>query len=211
MAHDTALAIEVYSDYVCPYCFLAEGPLNEAVDEMDGRVAVEWRPFELRPYPTQTLEPEGEYLQTAWQQSVYPTAARMGVPIVLPKVSPQPYSRLAFEGALFARDHGQAAAYNHRMFTAFFQDERDIGDVDVLTALAEEIGLDGTAFRAALETRAYETECGALLRHATETLGISSVPTFVIAGRYAIPGLVPKDTLVDVFRRAIAARAAEIE
>lgn len=204
MAAETPLAVEVYSDYVCPYCFLAEGPLNEAVAELDGQVAVEWRPFELRPYPTPTLEPEGDYLQTAWQQSVYPTAARMGVPIVLPKVSPQPYSRLAFEGALFARDHGHAAAYNHRMFTAFFQDERDIGDVGVLTALAEEIGLDGAAYRAALEARSYEAECGALLRHAYETLRISSVPTFVLAGRYAVPGLLPKEALVDLFRQAIA-------
>ena len=46
------LKVQVYSDYVCPYCFLAEGPLNEAVAELngdlEGAVEIEWMPFELR-------------------------------------------------------------------------------------------------------------------------------------------------------------------
>ena len=42
-------------------------------------VAVEWMPFELRPYPEPTLRPEGEYLRSAWERSVYPLAARLGV------------------------------------------------------------------------------------------------------------------------------------
>ena len=61
------LKVQVFSDYVCPFCFLAEGPLNEAVAAMEGTVEVEWMPFELRPYPTPTLEPEGDYLQTNWR------------------------------------------------------------------------------------------------------------------------------------------------
>jgi hypothetical protein len=40
-------------------------------------------PFELRPYPNETLRPEGDYLQRAWQQRIYPIAHRMGVPIHL--------------------------------------------------------------------------------------------------------------------------------
>lgn len=199
------LKVQVVSDYVCPYCFLAEGPLNEAVAEMDGAVAVEWLPFELRPHPTPTLEPEGDYLQTTWRNSVYPLAERMGVKIALPRVSPQPYTRLAFEGALFARDHGKAGTYNHRMFTAFFQDELDIGKPDVLGKCADELGLDGRAFRAALDDGTYREECADLLRQTREVWGISSVPTFVIEGRYAVPGMVPKDALLQVFREQLEA------
>lgn len=199
------LKVQVVSDYVCPYCFLAEGPLNEAVAELEGAVAVEWMPFELRPHPAPTLEPEGDYLQNAWRDSVYPLAERMGVKIVLPRVSPQPYTRLAFEGSLFARDHGQAAAYNHRMFTAFFQDELDIGSTDALTECAEALGLGAQGFRAALDDGAYREECAELLRQSREVWGISSVPTFVIEGRYAVPGMVPKETLLNVFREQLAA------
>ena len=78
-----SLKIKVYSDYVWPYCYLAEFPLQEAVRGKD--VEVEWMPFELRPEPHPTLRPEGDYLQRAWQQSVYPLARQMGVPITLPR------------------------------------------------------------------------------------------------------------------------------
>src|SRR5436190_12364789 len=90
------LKIKVYSDYVCPFCYLAEVPLREAIRGKD--VEVEWMPFELRPEPQPTLRPEGDYLQRAWLQSVYPIARRMGVPIKLPALSPQPHTHLAFEG-----------------------------------------------------------------------------------------------------------------
>jgi len=97
--------IRVYSDYVCPFCYLAEFPLQEAIKGKD--VEVEWMPFELRPYPKPTLRPEGEYLQRAWSQSVFPLARFMGVPIVLPSVSPQPHTHSAFEGFQYAKDHGK--------------------------------------------------------------------------------------------------------
>ena len=70
-------------------------------------------PFELRPYPNETLRPEGEYLQRAWTKSVYPIARQMGVAIKLPTVSPQPHSHLAFEGFQYANEHGRGNEYNH--------------------------------------------------------------------------------------------------
>ena len=198
------LRVQVFSDYVCPYCFLAEAPLNEAVAEFDGEVVVEWMPFELRPHPTPTLEPDGEYLQSGWRDSIYPLAEKMGVHIVLPRVSPQPYTRLAFEGALFARDQGKADAYNHCMFTAFFQDELDIGNAKVLTECAAAVGLDREDFRAALDGRIYSEECGKQLKLGRDALKINSVPTFVIDSRLGIPGMASKSTLVTVFREQLA-------
>ena len=198
------LKIQVVSDYVCPYCFLAEGPLNEAVQELGGDAVVEWMPFELRPHPTPTLKPEDDYLQNGWRNSVYPLAEQMGVKIVLPRVSPQPYTRLAFEGALFARDHGKGREYNHRMFTAFFQDEQDIGKPDVLTRCAEELGLDPQSFRSALDLGTYRKECEGLLSLAREQWDIRSVPTFVINARIAVPGMLPKETLLQVLREQLA-------
>ena len=88
-------------------------------------------PFELRPEPHPTLRPDGDYLQRAWQQSVYPTAARMGVPIRLPEVSPQPHTHLAFEGYQYARERGRGNAYNDRVLEAFFVEGSDIGQIDV--------------------------------------------------------------------------------
>src|SRR5436853_5245801 len=112
-------------------------------------------PFELRPYPNETLRPEGDYLRRAWRQSVYPTARQMGVPIKLPTVSPQPHSHLAFEGFQFAKEHGKANEYNHRVLKAFFVESQDIGDIGVLTKLAGEVGLDGKEFGEVLRSRKY--------------------------------------------------------
>jgi predicted DsbA family dithiol-disulfide isomerase len=146
-----------------------------------------------------TLKPEGEYLQSVWKQSVYPMAGQMGVPIRLPKVSPQPYTHLAFEGYQYAKEKGNAQAYNERMLKAFFQEEQDIGDTDVLTRLAGEVGLDETEFRTVLETRKYQAAHQQALEHAYKEAQITAVPTVVI-GNSVLRGMHSKET----YERVIA-------
>lgn len=184
--------VKVYSDYVCPFCFLAEQPLEEAIKGKD--VEVEWMPFELRPAPNATLRPEDDYLQTTWSQSVYPMAEQMGIEIVLPDVSPQPHTHLAFEGFQYAKEKGKGTPYNERMLKAFFQESQDIGDVEVLTKLAGEVGLDETEYREALESRKYKEAHQQALEHSYEDAGITAVPTFVI-GETKIAGIHTKETL----------------
>ncbi|WP_121612688.1 DsbA family oxidoreductase [Mesobacillus foraminis] len=192
--------IKVYSDYVCPFCFLAEKPLEEAVKGKD--VEIEWMPFELRPYPNETLKPEGNYLQTTWKQSVYPMAEQMGIDIVLPEVSPQPYTHLAFEGCQYAKEKGKGNEYNDRMLRAFFQEEQDIGDIDVLTKLAVEIGLDEGEYREALETRKYKEAHQKALEEAYSQANITAVPTFMI-GDTKVSGIRSKETLEQIINDEI--------
>jgi predicted DsbA family dithiol-disulfide isomerase len=177
--------LSVWSDFVCPYCFLAERPLAEATEGLD--VEIEWLPFELRPHPQPTLRPEGEYLQTVWRRSVYPLASRLGVQIRLPDVSPQPYSRLALEGMQFAREHGKAAEYVDAVFRAFFQRSLDIGEIGVLQNLARDIGLPHEKLRAALENGQYSAAHQHALVNA-QALGIRAVPT-IVAGELRIEGM----------------------
>jgi predicted DsbA family dithiol-disulfide isomerase len=169
--------ITIFSDYVCPFCMLAEGPLEEATKDLD--VDIEWMPFELRAHPTPTLRPEDEYLPAIWARAVYPMARQLGVDITLPTVSPQPYTHLAFEGYQFAAEHGLGTEYTHRMFRAFFQEDLDLGKPDVLQTLAEEIGLDGVAFRKALDDRTYREKHQDALREA-QAHQVQSVPTILV-------------------------------
>ena len=113
-------------------------------EELIGRIAkkqsftIEWMPYELRPAPQPTLRPDGEYLERVWQNSVYPMAEQLGIPIVLPKISPHPHTGLAFVRISMyqcAVAEGQGLAYTHRMCTAFFQEARHIGKLPVLTEL----------------------------------------------------------------------------
>jgi predicted DsbA family dithiol-disulfide isomerase len=151
-------------------------------------------PFELRPYPNETLRPKGDYLQRAWQQSVYPIARKMGVPIKLPEVSPQPHTHLAFEGFQYAKEHGKGNEYNHRVMEAFFVDGQNIGEIDVLTKLAGEVGLDEKGFGEALRTRKYQKAHQQALRHAYEDAGVTGVPMFVICEQ-VLTGLHDRETL----------------
>ena len=95
MTESPAVRLLVWSDYVCPFCYL-EVPVLDAVREHYGdRVVLDWRAFELRPEPEPTLDPDGAYLHRAWGQSVYPLAEQRGMTLRLPPV--QPRSRKAFQ------------------------------------------------------------------------------------------------------------------
>ncbi len=174
------IKIDVFSDYVCPYCVLFESVLTEATRDLD--VDLHWQPFELRPEPTPTLRPEDDYLPNVWKKSVYPLAHRLGVPLSLPSISPQPYTRLAHEGFQFAKKAGKALEYNARVFHAFFQEDRDIGDLAELTKLAGEIGLDESSFRAALKSGEFTKSHKQSLKKAME-FGVNSVPSVFIDGK----------------------------
>ena len=160
-------------------------------------------PFELRPFPNPTLRPEGDYLQWAWAQSVYPIARQMGVPIKLPTVSPQPHTHLAFEGFQYAKEHGKGNDYNDRVLEAFFVESRDIGDIGVLTKLAGQVGLNEKEFEGALRTRKYQEAHQQALRHAHEEARVSGVPMFVI-GERELSGLQSRETLAAAVEAALA-------
>jgi predicted DsbA family dithiol-disulfide isomerase len=193
------IKVKVYSDYVCPFCFIAEKPLEEAIEGKD--VEVEWMPFELRPYPNETLRPEGDYLKTIWKQSVYPYAEHFGLNIVLPRVSPQPHTHLAFEGYQYAKLQGKGNAYNHKMFQYFFQKEKDIGDINILVEAAKEVGLNEEEFKLVLIERKYKDYHEKALQHAYEEAQITAVPTFIV-GDQVLRGMQTKESLEKAIENA---------
>src|SRR5262245_29943826 len=160
-------------------------------------------PFELRPFPNSTLSPKGEYLQRAWHERVYPIAQQMGVPIKLPPVSPQPHTHLAFEGYQYAKEHGKGNDYNHQILKAFFVDGQNIGDIDVLTGLAGEVGLDKPEFEESLRDRKYQKVHQRALQHAYEEAGVTGVPMFVI-GQRRFTGLQDRATLEAAIEQELA-------
>jgi predicted DsbA family dithiol-disulfide isomerase len=172
-----ALRIDVWSDYVCPFCYLELPVLDALKAQLDGPLEIEWHAFELRPEPVPTLEPAGEYLTRVWAQSVYPMAAARQMTLRLPPV--QPRSRLAFEAAEFARDAGRGEAMHRAIFKAFFEEGRDIGAVEVLAGIAGSLGLDGEALRAALREHRYTGRVVADESRAAE-LGIRAVPMLAV-------------------------------
>ena len=89
-----------------------------------------------------------------------------------------PTRHLAFEGYQYAKEKGKGNEYNDRMLQAFFQEEQDIGDIDILTQLAGEIGLDEKEYREALETRKYKEAHQQALQHSYKKAGYHSSTYF---------------------------------
>ncbi len=178
--------IHVYSDFVCPYCLLADKILTPVAEEENAEIV--WHPFELRPEPVPTLKVEDPYLPSIWERSVYPIAKKLGQPIQLPSISPQPRSRLAFEGLAFAQERDLGHAYTLRIFEAFFLEDQDIGDIDVIVAAGVSAGLDGALLRQSLKDGQYSQQHADALRHAAEDVNIRAVPTLII-GETRIEGM----------------------
>jgi len=164
----------------------------QALVRVEPAVEVVWRAFELRPEPVPTLDPKGDYLQSAWKGSVYPLAERLGVKMTLPPL--QPRSRLAHQAAHWARGQGRFEDYNAAVFRAFFERGEDIGDMGILTGLAADLGLEGDKLRQALERREFERSVLEDERTA-EALGLRGVPAFVANRKAALSGVQPVDSL----------------
>ncbi|EJQ91746.1 DsbA family oxidoreductase [Bacillus cereus] len=191
--------IKVYSDFVCAFCFLGTGPLDEVVKEKD--VEVEWMPFELRPSPSPKIDPRTQpRVMEAWNSFIYPTARKLGLEIKLPHL--RSYTHLAFEGYQFAKEHGKGNEFHHRVFITHFQEEQSIEDIEVLTKLAEEVGLSHDAFKEALVSRKYRERHQEALRHAHQEAQIMAVPTFII-GDEVIQGFTSKERLAKAIDQEI--------
>lgn len=205
MPNTNPVRILVWSDYVCPFCYLERPVLERIKAERGETIEIDWRSFELRPEPEPTLDPNAEYLHRVWNQSVYPMAQERGLSMMkLPPV--QPRSRKAHQSAEYARESGLLDEMNHALFKAFFEDGRDLADLKVLLDIGRSVGLDEDGLRAALESN----------RHAERVLedeqlarqiGISGVPALIVtagAQAYLVSGAQPYETVKEVIDRALS-------
>lgn len=205
------IRIDVWSDYVCPFCYLELPPIQRLQEQYAGQVEVTWRAFELRPEPKPTLDPDGEYLHTTWNRSVYPMAAERGMRLKLPPV--QPRSRLAFEAVAHAREQGRFDAMHEALFRAFFQDGRDIGEPGVLADIGAQSGVQPQGLLDALESGRHTSAVHADQQLAY-SLGVSGVPIMVFrqAGAgweqaFGVSGAVPYETMESALRQALGESA----
>jgi predicted DsbA family dithiol-disulfide isomerase len=142
------LYLDVWSDFVCPFCYLEVPVIDQFKNTYGDAVEVRWHAFELRPEPTPALDPNSDFLHETWENSVYPIANERGLLLRLPPV--QPHSRKAFETAFFARESGRFDVVHRAIFKAYFEDGIDIGDTDALLDIAATCGIDPESLEEAL-------------------------------------------------------------
>ncbi len=193
----TPIKIQVWTDFVCPFCLLGESIIEKAIEGLN--VEVEWMPFELRPYPTPTLKPEDEYLPRVWKASVYPMAERLGVPIQLPTVSPQPYTRKAFLGLQYAKQQGKGNEYTTDVMKAFFQQNLNIGEDQVLKNILANLGLNPVGLDEFVSSPQANAQHDSDLQYAKQ-LGIQAVPSLAV-GEQFFSGVPSVQALRDAIQR----------
>jgi predicted DsbA family dithiol-disulfide isomerase len=210
------MQVEIWSDVVCPWCYVGTRRFEQALDRLaaeDGpTVEVVHRAFELDPtVPAEGVD-LGGYLAAKFggrarvgQVNDRLAAAADGLDIDFRwegkrRVNTFDAHRLA-AWALASAGHEAQNALHRRLFRAYFTDNLDLSDHEVLASLTGSVGLSQTLAGAALASGAYAEEVRADERRASE-LEIHAVPTFVLAGAWAIPGAQDVDTFVRVLRRA---------
>jgi predicted DsbA family dithiol-disulfide isomerase len=207
--------IEVWSDVVCPWCYIGKRRLETALERFPHRDQVEviWRSFQLDPtIPEGETHPTLPALAAKYGASVDQMAANMMRVEELAAAEGLEYhltegisgnTALAHELLHLAAEHGLQGAVKERLLHAHFEEGRSVFDVDSLVALGAEVGLDEAEARAALADRRYH----AAVRQDAATaqaLGATGVPFFVVDRRYGAAGAQPAELLLEVLERAWA-------
>ncbi|MEU0156815.1 DsbA family oxidoreductase [Micromonospora fulviviridis] len=209
------MEIEIYADVVCPWCWIGKRRLEQALASYDGEVTVRFRPFQLDPTPVTEPKPLIEALGTkfggrdkAEGMAAHVTQVAKGAGIDMH--FDRAVAANTFEAhrlVRFATERGRAAELVERLYRAHFQDGIDIGSTDALVELATEVGLDETEAREYLRSNLGRREVAADLS-AAHQLGVSSVPTFVLAGKYAVTGAQEPETLLAALHEVAQREAA---
>jgi predicted DsbA family dithiol-disulfide isomerase len=198
--------IEIYADVVCPWCYLGKRRLEAALAQSTfaSDAILRWRPFQLDPDAPSTGQPLMSWLSQRFggPERARATAAHV-TRIAAAEGMTFDYDRAIITNTfdahrlLWFADQPQAVFFGataetqpelvEALHRAHFTDGLDLGDHDVLTALAEEVGLDPERVARLLATREATADVRGQLARAYD-LGITSVPTFIFAGTYSVSG-----------------------
>ena len=191
--------ITVYSDYVCPFCYLGRESLSQYQTRRDADLEIEWHPFDLR---SQKRNPDGtidhsvddgkddEYFEQAKQnvrrlQERYDVEMDLEIATDIDSLPAQVVSYYISEH----HDYQTWLDFDEAVFDALWQAGEDIGDTDLLVELAADAGVGADEVRSALDDDALRAEVREHFAEANRD-GITGVPTFVYddhAARGAVP------------------------
>ena len=211
------MRVDIYSDTVCPWCYLAKRRFELA---LAGRPRYEprinWRPFELNPdLPWEGVDRAG-YLASKFGDSAQIEAGEaalvrhgsaVGLEFRFDLVKCLPNTRRSHLLIAHAARQGLSSEVVERIMQAYFEEGCNIGDVDELVRLGVEAGLSERETRSAMVLRAGQDGVVAAERHAA-VLGISGVPTFIFDRQYSVSGAQEIETFTQVIDQVMELAAA---
>ncbi len=215
------LKIDIVSDVVCPWCYLGKKRIEDALAlAIDVPVEVNWRPFFLNSWVPREGISRDEYLTAKFGSPeaykgiagrVVAAAGEEGLSYHPELVKRQPNTIDCHRLIHWADAKGKAAAMKQRLMELYFRDGGDLTDVSVLVQAAADVGFDAEDVRRRLATDEDVELISGWAQEASDK-GISGVPTYVFAQKYAVSGAQPADLLARAIRQVSAevnAQAAE--
>ena len=216
------MRVEIWSDVVCPWCYIGKRKFEEALDRFEGRddVEVVWRPYQLDPNaPPGSATPVAEAYARKFGgpemaeriiANVTGAAAEVGLEFHMDRALRA--NTLASHRLLRLAEAEYGLATQHelkeRLLRAYFVEGRNVGDHDALVEIAEAAGIAPERARRLLDSDEGMAETRAEIASANE-LDVTAVHTFVFDGRWSIPGAQDPELFLRALRRVVDVQAQE--
>jgi predicted DsbA family dithiol-disulfide isomerase len=212
-----AIQLDVISDTICPWCFIGKRRLERALAlRPEARVEIRWRPFQLdATIPVGGIDRQ-TYLERKFggpdnARAVYArieeAGAQEGIPFAFDRIRTTPNTIDSHRLIGWATSYGVQDAVVERLFTEFFTAGGDIGNIAKLTEIARACGMNAEQTEELLQGPTdidrVQQEIGI-----AQQIGVTGVPCFVFANRFAVMGAQSAEILVDALDRAASEPAA---
>jgi len=196
------IKLDIMSDPICPWCYIGKTHLDRALaDNPDHPFQIEWHPFQLNPDMPKGGMDRRAYLEGKFggkeaavraYAPVVEHAEQAGLGINFDGMTRTPNTLDAHRLIHWAGIEGRQTAAVDALFTAYFTEARDIGDAEVLADIADGLGMDASVVLRLLASDADASDIADRDAHARK-MGITSVPTFIVANQHAVPGAQPPE------------------
>lgn len=219
------VTVDIVSDIVCPWCWLGKQYFDKAVAASpDTEVQINWRPFMLDAGIPEEGMPYPDYMKAkfgpkngdgrsdkfkAMREHLETAAGAAGIEFHFDDIPMRPNTLKAHLLIKWAAGQGKAHAASGALFQAFFKDLKDVGDNNVLAAIADDISMDGKLVTELLETGRDVDKIKAELAY-FQKLGVTSVPTFIYNGTFAVSGGQPPEAHEQALKKASTTPAKDI-
>ncbi len=212
------IKLDIMSDPICPWCYIGKTHLDKALAERaDTPFTIEWHPFQLNPdMPEGGMDRraylEGKFGGKAGAVRAYAPvvehAQAAGLSINFEGIQRTPNTLNAHRLIHWAGIEQKQTDIVDALFAAYFVEGRDIGDIEVLADLADSAGMDAAVVARLLAADADKDDIVARDAHSRK-MGITSVPTFIVAQQHAVPGAQPPELWTQVIDELTSMNAAE--
>ncbi|WP_025113683.1 DsbA family oxidoreductase [Lysinibacillus fusiformis] len=201
------MKIEVFTDFTCPFCYIAKRELERAIDTSGytGQVEIEYKAYQIDPETPKVNAPTFldalamKYNVTREEvrgmtENMASRAAEVGLYYSFEKMTTA-HTEKAHRLAKWTQQFGQASAYTEALMAGYFIAGEDVNDDSFLLRMVAQLGLDVEEAQGILATNVF-LEALDQDRYDAQQLGIQSVPFFVFENRYGIKGAEPNEVFV---------------